>query len=258
MTFIAALRYDRISAPWVIDGPITGELFTLYVEKVLAPTLGATSSSSIISAVTRAACTPRHPRHGGMLFLPPTARPQSDRAGLRQTQTLHSCSRATRRRGNLAKVGELLDLFHGGVRQLLQKLRICFRIKTSCTRNRKPRIAPGLFIAEQRYCRGLNRSRSTARKIRQCAHRAQWCLSISAFFARTKTRADHLTSRCGCVNASCSQSGPLRGGRGGRGAEARRVASARLAGLIGQRCRSKASAPPSPASRRRSRRAPRR
>jgi transposase len=39
MTFIAALRYDRISAPWVIDSPINGELFTLYVEKVLAPTL---------------------------------------------------------------------------------------------------------------------------------------------------------------------------------------------------------------------------
>jgi transposase len=40
-TFIAALRHDRISAPWVIDGPINGELFTLYVEKVLAPTLAA-------------------------------------------------------------------------------------------------------------------------------------------------------------------------------------------------------------------------
>ena len=39
MTFIAALRYDRISAPWVIDGPINGELFTLYVAQMLAPTL---------------------------------------------------------------------------------------------------------------------------------------------------------------------------------------------------------------------------
>nr|WP_246207911.1 hypothetical protein [Bradyrhizobium rifense] len=39
MTFIAALRHDQISAPWVIDGLINGELFTLYVEKVLAPTL---------------------------------------------------------------------------------------------------------------------------------------------------------------------------------------------------------------------------
>ena len=39
MTFIAALRRERISAPWVIVSPINGELFTLYVEKVLAPTL---------------------------------------------------------------------------------------------------------------------------------------------------------------------------------------------------------------------------
>jgi hypothetical protein len=39
MTFIAALRHDRISAPWVIDGLINGELFTVYVEKVSAPTL---------------------------------------------------------------------------------------------------------------------------------------------------------------------------------------------------------------------------
>ena len=55
MTFIAALRCDRISAPWVIDGPINGELFTLYVEKVLAPLWQrAMSSSSTISAVTRA------------------------------------------------------------------------------------------------------------------------------------------------------------------------------------------------------------
>jgi hypothetical protein len=39
MTFLAALRHDRIDAPWVIDGPIDGELFSAYVEKVLAPTL---------------------------------------------------------------------------------------------------------------------------------------------------------------------------------------------------------------------------
>ncbi len=39
LTFIAALRHNRIDAPWVVDGPINGELFLLYVEKVLAPTL---------------------------------------------------------------------------------------------------------------------------------------------------------------------------------------------------------------------------
>ena len=39
MTFLAALRHDRITAPWFIDGPINGEAFQLYVEKVLVPTL---------------------------------------------------------------------------------------------------------------------------------------------------------------------------------------------------------------------------
>lgn len=39
MTFIAALRHDRIEAPWLIDGPINGERFRLYVERVLVPTL---------------------------------------------------------------------------------------------------------------------------------------------------------------------------------------------------------------------------
>lgn len=39
MTFIAALRYDAITAPWVIDGPINGSIFRTYVEEVLAPTL---------------------------------------------------------------------------------------------------------------------------------------------------------------------------------------------------------------------------
>jgi transposase len=39
MTFIAALRHDRIDAPWLLDGPINGESFRIYVETVLAPTL---------------------------------------------------------------------------------------------------------------------------------------------------------------------------------------------------------------------------
>ena len=39
MTLVAALRHDRIDAPRVIDGPINGEFFRLYIEQVLAPTL---------------------------------------------------------------------------------------------------------------------------------------------------------------------------------------------------------------------------
>ena len=39
LTFLAALRVDRIEAPCVLDGPITGESFLAYVEQILVPTL---------------------------------------------------------------------------------------------------------------------------------------------------------------------------------------------------------------------------
>ncbi|MFC0206756.1 IS630 family transposase, partial [Novosphingobium soli] len=39
LTFLAALRHDRIDAPCVLDGPINGQLFLAYVEQFLAPTL---------------------------------------------------------------------------------------------------------------------------------------------------------------------------------------------------------------------------
>ena len=39
LTFLAALRHDRIDAPCVLDGPINGRLFQAYVEQVLVPTL---------------------------------------------------------------------------------------------------------------------------------------------------------------------------------------------------------------------------
>ncbi len=39
MTFLAALRHDRVTAPWLLEGPIDGESFATYVEKVLLPTL---------------------------------------------------------------------------------------------------------------------------------------------------------------------------------------------------------------------------
>ena len=38
-TFVAALRNDRITAPLVMDGAMTGELFVQYVEQFLVPTL---------------------------------------------------------------------------------------------------------------------------------------------------------------------------------------------------------------------------
>lgn len=39
LTFLAALRHDRIEAPCVLDGPINGLSFTAWVEQFLVPTL---------------------------------------------------------------------------------------------------------------------------------------------------------------------------------------------------------------------------
>lgn len=39
LTFLATLRHDRLEAPWLLDGPIDGAKFRLYVERVLVPTL---------------------------------------------------------------------------------------------------------------------------------------------------------------------------------------------------------------------------
>jgi transposase len=38
-TLIAALRHDRLTAPWVLDGPINGDGFLAYVRQALVPTL---------------------------------------------------------------------------------------------------------------------------------------------------------------------------------------------------------------------------
>jgi len=40
-TFVAALRWNGLTAPMVLDGPINGEWFLAYVEQVLCPTLRA-------------------------------------------------------------------------------------------------------------------------------------------------------------------------------------------------------------------------
>ena len=38
-TFIAALRVDGLCAPWLLDGPMNGQAFTVYIKEVLAPEL---------------------------------------------------------------------------------------------------------------------------------------------------------------------------------------------------------------------------
>jgi transposase len=39
ITFVAALRHNKMAAPMLLDGPINGAMFVAYVEQCLAPTL---------------------------------------------------------------------------------------------------------------------------------------------------------------------------------------------------------------------------
>jgi transposase len=39
MTFVAALRLDGITAPWLLDGAMDGQAFRTYVERLLVPAL---------------------------------------------------------------------------------------------------------------------------------------------------------------------------------------------------------------------------
>ena len=53
LTFLGALRCDRLTAPCVFDGPINGQCFRAYVEQQLVPCSNpVTSSSWTISAPT--------------------------------------------------------------------------------------------------------------------------------------------------------------------------------------------------------------
>ena len=115
LTFIAALRHDRIEAPWVIDGPINGELFTLYVEQVLAPTL---SPGDIVVLDNlgghkgKAARAAVRARGAHLFFLPPYS-PDLNPIEQVFAKLKHLMRKAQPRNVETTwrKVGELLHLF---------------------------------------------------------------------------------------------------------------------------------------------------
>lgn len=77
LTFIAGLRCDKIIAPFIIDGPMNGEIFLLYIRDVLCPSLKpgdivvmdnlGSHKSAEIRAVLKAV-------GASLLFLPPYIR----------------------------------------------------------------------------------------------------------------------------------------------------------------------------------------
>ena len=67
-TFMAALRYDRIEAPWVLDGPIASQSTSKRFSS--RPCSPVTSSSWTISAATKAVRALIRSRGAKLLFLP--------------------------------------------------------------------------------------------------------------------------------------------------------------------------------------------
>jgi transposase len=115
LTFIAALRHDRIDAPFVIDGPINGELFLLYVEKVLAPTLSpgdVVVMDNLGSHKGKAARAAIRNRGARLIFLPPYS-PDLNPIEQVFAKLKHLMRKAQPRdvEATWRKVGQLLDLF---------------------------------------------------------------------------------------------------------------------------------------------------
>lgn len=95
MTFLGALRCDRLTAPCVFDGPINGECFRAYVEQLLVPCLRpgdivimdnlVSHKSAELRRIIRAA--------GARLWYLPPYSPEPNRASLRQDQALDARKR---------------------------------------------------------------------------------------------------------------------------------------------------------------------
>ena len=115
LTFLAALRCDAITAPFVLDGPINGELFLLYVEKILAPTL---SPGDIVildnlgSHKAKAARAAVRARGARLIFLPPYS-PDLNPIEQVFAKLKHLVRKSQPRdvQATWQKVGQLLDLF---------------------------------------------------------------------------------------------------------------------------------------------------
>jgi DDE superfamily endonuclease len=129
MTFIAGLRLDQISAPWIIDGPINGELFTIYVEQVLAPTL-AQGDIVVLDNLGRhtgkAARNTIRARGAHLIFLPPTV-PISMRSNKSLPSSNTSC--ATPSPASSKQLGERLENSSNTNAQTISKTQAMFPAK---------------------------------------------------------------------------------------------------------------------------------
>jgi transposase len=115
LTFIAALRSDRIDAPCVIDGPINGRSFLAYVEQMLLPTLSPGDIVIMDNLGSHKGAAVRHAiRAAGakLFFLPPYS------PDLNPIEQVFSKTKTLLRKANertvtttWKRIGQILDRF---------------------------------------------------------------------------------------------------------------------------------------------------
>lgn len=116
MTFIAALRCDRIDAPWVLNGPINGEAFKTYVEAELIRTLkpgdivvldnlGSHKGKEVRAMIRRAGAK--------LIFLPPYS------PDLNPIEQLFAKLKHTMRKA----MGRTVDVVHDALAQVLETIK---------------------------------------------------------------------------------------------------------------------------------------
>ena len=139
LTFLAALRNDRIEAPCVIDGPINGESFLAYVEQVLVPALklgdivvidnlGSHKGKAVRRAIRAAGAK--------LFFLPPYS---PDLNPIEQVfAKLKTLLRKAAERTVEATWRFADRLYTKRMRQLLRQRRIRFNVKRSCSKSGRP------------------------------------------------------------------------------------------------------------------------
>ena len=116
LTFLAALRSDRIDAPCVLDGPVNGRSFLAYVEQILVPSLkpgdivimdnlGSHKGQAVRQAIRQAKAK--------LFFLPPYS---PDLNPIEQAfSKLKTLLRKAKERtvdDTWKRIGKLLDCFH--------------------------------------------------------------------------------------------------------------------------------------------------
>ncbi len=115
LTFLAALRSDRLTAPYVFDGPINGIRFQAYVEQVLVPTLEPGDIVVMDNLGSHKAKAVRHAIRaaGARLFFLPPYSPDLNPIEQVFAKLKHFLRRAQERtdEDTWRRIGSLLDLF---------------------------------------------------------------------------------------------------------------------------------------------------